>query len=154
MVGTQPVIGQTDSTGPSTVTKPLQTASPVDGQVVMAYSVDQLSYNPTTRDWRTHNGIDISAPSNDPVKAGADGTVKKIYEDGMLGTVMEIEHNGFTARYCGLSNSTFVKEGDKVSQGQSIGTVGETAMEVAEETHIHLEVLENGKYINPDKLLK
>lgn len=127
---------------------------PVNGKIFAPYSGDELVYNRTLDDWRTHNGIDISAPSNDPVKAGADGTVKKIYEDGMLGTVMEIEHNGFTARYCGLNNSTFVKEGDKVSQGQSIGTVGETAMEVAEESHIHLEVLENGKYINPDKLLK
>ena len=146
--------GKTEEQPKAPEKKELQTAAPVSGQTVADYAMDCLSYNQTTRDWRTHNGIDISAPSNDPVKAGADGTVKKIYEDGMLGTVMEIEHNGFTARYCGLNNSTFVKEGDKVSQGQSIGTVGETAMEVAEESHIHLEVLENGKYINPDKLLK
>ncbi|MBQ7903046.1 MAG: M23 family metallopeptidase [Oscillospiraceae bacterium] len=127
---------------------------PVNGKIFFAFSGDELVYNRTLEDWRTHNGVDISAPPNDPVKAGAKGTVKAVYEDGMLGTVVEIDHDGFTARYCGLNSSTFVKEGDSVTQGQSIGSVGETPLEVAEESHIHLEIIKDGKTINPDKILK
>lgn len=127
---------------------------PVNGKIFYAFSGDELVYNRTLDDWRTHNGIDISAAPNDRVKAGADGTVKQIYEDGMLGTVVEVEHNGFTARYCGLNPSTYVKTGDNVTQGQTMGTVGEISMEVAEESHIHLEIIKEGKTVNPDTLLK
>ena len=127
---------------------------PVNGKIFAAYSGDELVYNRTLDDWRTHNGVDISAAPGDAVKSGANGKVCKVYEDGMLGTVVEIEHPGFTARYCGLSASPFVKEGDSVSQGQSIGTVGETALEISEESHIHLEIIKNGKTVNPDTVLK
>ena len=118
------------------------------------YSGDELVYNRTLDDWRTHNGVDISAAPGDAVKAGADGTVANVYEDGMQGTVVVIKHDGFTARYCGLAKATYVKAGEKVTQGQTIGTVGEVAMEVLEESHIHLEIEKNGKNINPDTVLK
>ena len=127
---------------------------PVNGKIFQAFSADELVYNRTLDDWRTHNGVDISAAPNDPVKAGAKGTVKAVYEDGMLGTVVEIDHDGFTAKYCGLNAGTFVKAGDSVTQGQSIGSVGETPLEVAEESHIHLEIIKDGKTINPDKILE
>ncbi|MBR5806344.1 MAG: peptidoglycan DD-metalloendopeptidase family protein [Oscillospiraceae bacterium] len=127
---------------------------PVNGKIFYAFSGDELVYNRTLDDWRTHNGIDISAAPNDRVKAGADGIVKRIYEDGMLGTVVEVEHDGFTARYCGLNPSTYVKTGDAVTQNQTMGTVGEISMEVAEESHIHLEIIKDGKAVNPDTLLK
>lgn len=127
---------------------------PVNGKIFAAFSGDELVYNRTLDDWRTHNGVDISAAPGDAVKAGADGTVATVYEDGMQGTVVVINHNGFTARYCGLAKATYVKEGEKVTQGQTIGTVGEVAMEVLEESHIHLEIEKNGKTVNPDTVLK
>ena len=86
--------------------------------------------------------------------AGAAGTVTSVVNDGMLGTLVEVNHGDFTARYCGLAEKTFVNAGDNVTQGQAIGTVGEITMEVAEESHIHLEVIRDGSYINPDVLLK
>lgn len=127
---------------------------PVNGKIFSAFSGDELVYNRTLDDWRTHNGVDVSAAPGDAVKSGADGTVKVVYEDGMLGTVVEIEHDGFTAKYCGLAKGTYVKQGDRVSQGQTIGTVGETAMEILEESHIHLEIIKNGKNVNPDTVLE
>ena len=127
---------------------------PVAGKIYAAFSGDELVYNRTLAAWRTHNGIDITAPHNDPVKAGASGTVQAVYEDGMLGTVIEVDHGDYTARYCGLNAKTFVKEGDSVKQGTTIGSVGEITMEVAEESHIHLEIIKDGKAVNPDTLLK
>ena len=39
--------------------------SPLEGEVLTAFSMDELVYNPTLEDWRTHNGIDISAALGD-----------------------------------------------------------------------------------------
>lgn len=127
---------------------------PVSGKIFNAFSGDELVYNRTLDDWRTHNGIDISAAKDEPVKAGADGTVTKVYTDGLLGNVVEIDHGTFTARYCGLDSNAYVKAGDKVTQNQNIGTVAEVDMEVLEEAHIHLEILKDGKTVNPDTVLQ
>ena len=126
---------------------------PVEGKIYATFSGNELVYNRTLDDWRTHNGIDISAAKDSGVHAGAAGTVSDIYTDGMLGTVMEINHGNYTARYCGLNEKTFVKKGDMVTQGQSIGTVGEMMMEVSDESHLHLEVIKDKQTINPDTLL-
>ena len=156
VVGTQPVIGQTDSTGPSTVTKPLQTASPVNGQVVMAYSVDQLSYNPTTRDWRTHNGVDIAAEAGTPVYAAAAGTVYTIYEDASMGTTVVIRHEGgYVTCYASLDKDVAVAAGEPVDLGQKLGCVGETAlMESAIGEHVHFSVTCNDEPVDPAAFLK
>ena len=53
-------------------------AMPVEGDLVQLYSMDHLSYDPTTRDWRTHDGIDIRAAVGADVRAAADGTVASV----------------------------------------------------------------------------
>ena len=47
-----------------------------------------------------------------------------------------------------------VKKGDTVSAGQTIGKVGSVSCECAEESHIHLEVMEGEKYLDPIKAMK
>ena len=126
---------------------------PVDGKIITAFSDDELVYNITMKDWRTHNGIDVKATKDTAVKASCDGTVKKIYNDGMLGWTVEIENGDFTTRYCGLGEKLFVKEGARVKQGDTIGKVGEIPLESATESHIHLEIIKNGNYQNPDEYL-
>ena len=49
-------------------------------------------------------------------------------------------------------NSPAVKPGDTVTVGQKLGTVGTISCECAEEAHIHLEVLQNGQYLDPAKI--
>ena len=127
---------------------------PVDNKIITAFSADELVYNLTMGDWRTHNGIDIKATKDTAVKACCDGTVKKIYNDGMLGWVVEIETEDFATRYCGLAEKVFVKEGQKVKQGDTIGKVGEIPLESATDSHLHLEIVKNGNYQNPDEYLK
>ena len=72
----------------------------------------------------------------------------------MLGWVVEIETEDFVTRYCGLAEKVFVKEGDRVQQGTSIGKVGEIPLESATDSHLHLEIVKNGNYQNPDEYLK
>ncbi len=127
---------------------------PIDSAIVNGFSGDELVYSTTMSDWRTHNGIDIKATRDTGVKACCDGVVKKVYSDGMLGWVVEVGTDDFITRYCGLGSNVFVKEGQSVTQGQSLGAVGEIPLESGEDSHLHLEIIKNGKYQNPDEYLK
>ena len=119
--------GETQEVKPSVpvTTKPIQTASPVEGETVMTYATDHLDYNPTTRDWRTHSGVDIAAPEGTPVCAAAEGTVYNVFEDETMGMTVVIRHEGgYTTCYASLAAQVDVKAGDTVTLGQKIGTVG------------------------------
>ena len=109
--------------------KPKKVARPVVGETVLEYAMDCLCYNPTTRDWRVHNGIDIAAEEGTEVCAAADGEVYAVFEDELLGTTVVIRHeDDYTTRYSSLHTETKVTPGEKVSAGQVIGAVGKTAM--------------------------
>ena len=135
--------------------KPSVVKSPVSGQTIAEYSMDALSYNQTTRDWRVHDGVDIAAATGTQVCAAADGTVYTVYEDETMGTTVVIRHEGdYTTRYASLDAKVSVKAGDKVSAGQVIGTVGNTAlMESAIGEHLHFSVSCNGTPIDPNDFL-
>ena len=123
---------------------------PVDGQITQVYSGDELVYNDTLKDWRTHNGVDIACGENAQVKSAVAGTVCNIYDDGMWGRIVEVEAGELTWRYAGLNaDSLQVAVGDAVSAGQAIGTVGEVMAETAAGPHLHLEVLKGGNRVDP-----
>ena len=129
---------------------------PVEGEEVLQYSMESLTYSNTLGEWITHRGIDIKADKTTVVKASKDGKVKSIKEDPRYGLSITIEHSGgFETVYSSLLSSEFVKEGDEVSQGQSIGTVGNSAVfETLEGSHLHFEILKDGEYVNPDIYVK
>ena len=135
---------------------PRQTMFPVEGQTVAVYAMNTLSYNPTTRDWRVHNGIDIAAEEGTKVYAAADGEVYTVYEDDAMGMTVVIRHDeGYTTKYSSLAEETLVAAGDKVTVGQAIGTVGNTAlMESAIGDHVHFSVSCNGEMIDPSDFLQ
>jgi murein DD-endopeptidase MepM/ murein hydrolase activator NlpD len=137
------------------VKKPLHTVSPVEGQTVAVYAMDSLTYNATTRDWRVHNGIDIAAEAGTEVHAAADGEIYTVYEDEQMGMTVVIRHEGgYTTKYSSLDKTVAVKPGDTVTAGQTIGTVGNTAlMESAIGDHVHFGVTCDGKAVNPADFL-
>lgn len=141
---------------PATVTRqPMKTAAPVEGETVAVYAMDSLGYNPTTRDWRVHNGVDIAAPEGTEVLAAADGTVYTVYEDETMGTTVVIRHQeGFITKYASLAAEVAVAPGDKVTLGQKIGTVGSTALlESAIGSHVHFSVTQNDEPVDPADFL-
>lgn len=129
---------------------------PVEGEILRKYAKDNLVYSTTLDEWITHNGIDIIAPKTTVVKASAEGTVKSIKNDPRYGLTVVIEHaNGFSSVYSNLLTAEFVEEGEKVEQGQTIGTVGNTAtFEISDESHLHFEILKNSEYVDPELYLK
>jgi len=145
----------TQATAPSTAPKKLKTASPVSGETVMGYSMDALSYNQTTRDWRVHNGVDIAAAEGTEVMAAADGEVYTVYEDDIMGTTVVIRHTGgYTTKYSSLSEEPAVAPGDSVTLGQVIGTVGTTALvESAMGAHVHFSVTHQDVLMDPAEFL-
>lgn len=129
---------------------------PLDGEILREFSGDGLIYSETLKEWITHNGIDIKAESKTIVKSSSDGTVKSIKNDPRYGITVTIEHtNGFTSVYSNLMTAEFIKEKEQVKQGQTIGTVGNTAIfEIADESHLHFEILKNNQYLNPSEYIK
>ena len=115
---------------------------------------DELVYNKTLGDWRTHNGVDYAASRGAEVTAPAAGKVVETGTDDKWGPVVAIEDaSGRVWRVCGTTDAK-VKKGDTVSAGQTIGKVGSVSCECAEESHIHLEVMEGEKYLDPIKAMK
>ena len=141
--------GSTDPTQPSQ--KKFKTGKPVSGNTISEYAMDCLTYNPTTRDWRVHNGIDIAAEEGTPVCAAAAGVVYTTYEDEGLGTTVVIRHeNGYVTMYSSLDADVTVSAGDEVELGQHIGYVGSSALlETSIGDHVHFCVTLNDSSVNP-----
>jgi len=146
-----PTMAQTNEQEKETSTATRKTVMPVSGQVLQDYAMEQLAYNETTRDWRTHDGVDLAAELGEPVKAAADGTVTAVYEGDLYGMTVEVSHaDGYTTVYSGLSEEAAVEQGQIVAAGQTIGTVGDTVMvETAMQCHLHFAVKKDGQSVDP-----
>ena len=144
----------TTTTAPTTTTTKADLfVFPASNQVLLPYSEDLL-YSETLGSWNTHNGVDFLADTGSSVKAIADGTVTRVYHDGLWGDVVEIDHGGkIVSRYCGVE-AKGVREGDAVKVGGVIGVVTDVPAEITEKAHLHLEVLSNGKYVDPLLLIR
>ena len=161
-VQTTPTTGSssaTQSTQATQATQPttgkLSTCAPVEGTTVAEYAMECLSYNETTRDWRVHNGVDIAAETGTEVCAAAEGEVYTVYNDEEMGMTVVIRHDGgYTTKYASLSEDVTVSAGDAVQMGQTIGTVGTTAlMETALGDHVHFSVTKDDEAMDPAEFL-
>lgn len=136
--------------------KELSFQKPVDGNVIREYAKDNLIYSNTLKEWVTHMGIDIKADKTTVVKAAENGVIKSIKNDPRYGLTIVIDHgDNFQTIYSNLLTSEFVVEGEKVEKGQSIGTVGNTAaFEIADEPHLHFEILKDSVPVDPSIYIK
>lgn len=127
---------------------------PLGKDIGMSFSDGEMIFAKTMGDWRTHNGTDYRGAVGDPVKAVNNGKVKAVYDDALWGTVVEIDHgNGLLARYCGLGKGSTVQAGGLIKIGEKVGNLGAVPMESAENPHLHLELLRDGKFIDPAGIL-
>ena len=129
---------------------------PVEGDIIMDYSMDMPIYWKTLDQYMVHGGIDISSDVGTPVQACAGGTVTKIEEDDGMGVTVEINHgNGLISVYSNLAADGLIELGEVVTQGTVIGKVGQSAMfEFESPDHLHFEMKKNGEYADPMDYLK
>jgi murein DD-endopeptidase MepM/ murein hydrolase activator NlpD len=102
-----------------------------------------LGYN------RMHRGVDFAAPTGTPIYAAGDGILTKAGRNGSYGNYIQIRHNDeFSTAYAHMSRfADGIKKGARVRQGQVIAYVGSTGRSTG--PHLHYEVLQNGRQINP-----
>ena len=94
-----------------------------------------------------HQGIDLAAPEGTPIRAVRSGTVTAARYGSSGGYQVVINHgDGFSSAYLHMTHY-IVGAGQKVTQGQVIGYVGSTGISTG--NHLHLEILYNGKRVNP-----
>ncbi|WP_042250554.1 M23 family metallopeptidase [Paracoccus sp. PAMC 22219] len=105
------------------------------------------------RRWgRMHEGIDMAGPVGTPIHVTGDGVVTFAGRQGAYGNLIKIRHElGTETRYAHL-NRIHVKVGDRVSQGDRIGDMGNTGRSTG--PHLHYEVRMNGRAVDPMSFIK
>jgi murein DD-endopeptidase MepM/ murein hydrolase activator NlpD len=101
---------------------------------------------------RMHRGIDFAAPPGTPVYAAGDGVIEKAGWTGGYGKYIRIRHGGgYKTAYAHLRRfASGVAKGSRVKQRQVIGYIGSTGRVTG--PHLHYEVLQNNKQVDPRKL--
>ena len=127
---------------------------PIAGNIVMNYSMDSTILHKTLGTYKTNPAINISAEVGTNVGAAASGIVQSIYDSEETGTTMVIAvGSGYVTTY-GLLDNLAVEEGDSVTAGQVIGTVGApTAYYVEEGPNVYFAVSKDGTPIDPTEYL-
>lgn len=125
--------------------------APVNGTIQSDYSMDKLVFSPTFNEWRTHSGVDIAAPRGEVIRSVGDGVVLEIKNDPRFGFTVVIDHeNGYKSLYANLASDKTLQVGQKVKQGDPVGSIGATAIfESAEPTHLHFELYKENKLVDP-----
>lgn len=123
-------------------------AWPLPGHTVITSQFGNRLH-PVLKVYKLHTGVDIagSGCNGDPVVAANDGTVIKATYSTSYGNYIIIDHGGGITTLYAHSSKLLVKAGDKVKRGQEIMKVGTTGYSTG--PHLHFEVRENGKYVNP-----
>ena len=126
---------------------------PVRSPVRRSYITSGFGYraDPFGRGRAMHKGIDFDASVGDAVLSVADGVVSYSGSRSGYGKTIEVDHgNGYVTRYAHNSRLS-VKVGDLVRAGQQVAKAGSTGRSTG--AHVHFEVWENGRVVNPRKFL-
>jgi murein DD-endopeptidase MepM/ murein hydrolase activator NlpD len=128
---------------------------PVEGAVVMDYSVETAIFDKTLEQYHTNDSICISAPVGTNVVAAADGVVTSIRVDELNGVTVSMDNgNGWSTTYSQLRNDISLSEGQVVYQGDTIGQVEEpTDYSVELGPHLRFTVSEENKTVDPKTVL-
>lgn len=106
-------------------------------------------FHPVLQTWRAHKGVDYGAPTGTKVRSVADGTVEFAGRQNGYGNLIVLKHQGtYSTAYGHLNGfAAGLRKGAKVSQGETIGYVGQTGL--ASGPHLHYEFRINAQQVNP-----
>lgn len=106
-------------------------------------------FHPVLQTWRAHKGIDYGAPIGTKVRSVADGIIDFAGKQGGYGNLIVIRHQGsYSTAYGHLNGfAPGIRKGARVSQGETIGFVGQTGL--ASGPHLHYEFRIRDQQVNP-----
>ena len=154
-------IGETKDVSASAVNLPVVNFSedtlmewPVNGNILLDYSMDQTTYFPTLDQYKLSPAISVGAVEGAPVVAAVNGTVYSVEQNAQTGTTLTMElGNGYQAVYGQLTDLT-VSEGDTVKKGTTIGYIAQpTKYYSTEGTNLYFAMRKNGEPIDPIEYL-
>lgn len=128
---------------------------PVDGNVIMNYSMDHLTYFATLMQFKVNPAIVIDAEVDTEVKAAADGVITDIYDDPVTGLTVTMDiGDGYSLLYGQLKDVKY-KIGDRVSEGDVIALINEpTKHFTVEGSNLYFMVKKDDQTVNPMLLLR
>ncbi len=115
---------------------------PVEGYITRGFSDNPEDYHP---------GIDIAGEIGTPILSTAAGMVTQVESDPVYGLMVVIEHENNISTLYGHNSEILVEIGQEVLVGSRIALLGSTGKSTA--PHLHYEVRENGKPVNPIKYI-
>ena len=123
--------------------------------VIKSYTSSTVVFNKTLGVYTGHMGIDFAAEAGTAVVAAYDGTIESVTSSYLQGTTITINHgNGLKTIYNSVEANENLAEGQKVKKGDTIATVSDNnRQEYKDGAHLHFEVIENGKKIDPETYL-
>lgn len=123
---------------------------PVEGNVILNYSMDKSIYFSTLNQYKYHPAIVISAEVGTEVQSAARGMISRIEVDEETGTTLTMDlGSGYEAVY-GQLKEVSVKEGDMVEAGTLLGYVSEPTMYYTlEGSNLYFQLLKDGEPVNP-----
>lgn len=110
-----------------------------------------LRLHPVLRRLRLHAGVDIGAPEGAPAVACLDGVVLVVASLPAYGQIVVIDHGGRLASVYAHLSGVAVREGERVTRGARVGSVGATGQVTG--PHLHFELRHDGEPLDPAGLL-
>lgn len=123
--------------------------------VIKGYTSSTVVFNKTLGVYTGHMGIDFAAEAGTDVVCAYDGTIESIVTSYLQGTTITVDHgNGLKSVYNSLDADESISEGKEVKKGDKLGEVSDNnRQEYKDGPHLHFEVIENGKKIDPETYL-
>ena len=123
---------------------------PIDGNVLMNFSMDQTVYFATLDQYKYNPAIIIEGTAGQEVWSAREGKVTAIKTEPQTGITVTVDlGNGYQAVY-GQLKDVCVSEGQKVGEGELIGYLSEpTKYYSVEGPNLYFELLKDGNPINP-----
>jgi len=150
------VVAFTAKGGDSPVsTEAVKFSVPMENAVVVKdFADDHLQFNESLKRWEIHLSVDLTS-ENGNVFSVANGVVTSVSSNSLDGYVVEIAHEGgFVSVYSSLSDKVEVKNGDKVSAGQKLGTASTSASNESKTgSHLHFTLLKDGQEVDPNNYI-
>lgn len=123
---------------------------PIEGNVILNYSMEQSIYFATLDQYKYNPAIIISGNVGDEVRAAATGRVTSIKVDTQTGVTVTMDLGNGYEMICGQLENLRVREGDTVQKGSVIGVVAEPSKYyVVEGPNVYFQMLKDGKPVNP-----